>query len=62
MIGSDISTVSKHLAVLKHAGLISVERQGNQLFYHLKCPCILEFMSCIEQAAKQAAGDDEETQ
>ena len=49
MIGSDQSTVSKHLSVLKTEGLVFNERHGNTNVYHLKCPCILNFIGCIEE-------------
>jgi len=48
MIGSDISTVSKHLSVLKNAGIVDDDKRGNQVFYRLSCPCIMEFFRCIE--------------
>ncbi len=54
-IGNDISTVSKHLSVLKNAGLVDINRKGNQIFYNLRCPCILEFMDCITKVAKTSA-------
>lgn len=48
MIGSDTSTVSKHLSVLKNAGIIEDEKKGTSVYYSLLCPCILDFISCIE--------------
>ncbi len=48
MIGADASTVSKHLSILKNEGLVYDERKGTSILYHLKCPCILNFISCIE--------------
>ena len=48
MIGDDISTVSKHLALLKKAGIICDDKRGNQVFYRLCVPCILDFFRCIE--------------
>ena len=48
MIGSDTSTVSKHLSVLKNAGLVFDEKRGNSIYYHLKTPCILDFIGCME--------------
>lgn len=48
LVGNDISTVSKHLAVLKKAGIVADERRGKQVFYRLKVPCILNFFHCIE--------------
>jgi len=50
-VGSDISTVSKHLAVMRSAGLVQDRRHGTQVFYSLQAPCILNIFSCIEQAA-----------
>jgi ArsR family transcriptional regulator len=48
MIGADASTVSKHLSVLKNAGLVTDEKRGNSIFYHLRVPCIMDFMGCVE--------------
>lgn len=48
MIGADASTVSKHLSVLKNAGLVSDEKRGNSIFYNLRVPCIMQFMGCVE--------------
>jgi ArsR family transcriptional regulator len=49
MIGADASTVSKHLSVLKNAGLISDDKRGNSIFYSLRVPCIMQFMGCVEE-------------
>jgi DNA-binding transcriptional ArsR family regulator len=54
-IGADLSTVSKHLSVLKNAGLITDEKRGLQVFYRLHCPCILNFISCIENVIQENA-------
>jgi DNA-binding transcriptional ArsR family regulator len=48
MIGADVSTVSKHLAVLKQAGIVADDKRGNQVFYRLRVPCILNFFGCVE--------------
>ena len=48
MIGADASTVSKHLSVLKNAGLVTDEKRGNSIFYSLRVPCIMQFMGCLE--------------
>jgi ArsR family transcriptional regulator len=47
-VDADISTVSKHLSVLKNAGIVQDEKRGLQVFYRLRCPCILSFFDCIE--------------
>ncbi len=48
MIGADVSTVSKHLTVLKQAGIVLDDKRGNQVFYRLRVPCILNFFGCVE--------------
>lgn len=48
LVGHDISTVSKHLAVLKKAGLVEDERRGKQVFYRMRVPCVLNFFQCLE--------------
>lgn len=48
LIGGDLSTVSKHLSVLKGAGLLKDSKRGTQVFYRLRVPCIVNFFTCIE--------------
>ena len=52
MIGADISTVSKHLSVLKQAGIVEDEKRGLQVWYSLRVPCILNFFGCVEDVLK----------
>ena len=47
-VAADISTVSRHLSVLRNAGILSSEKRGNQVFYRLECPCIATFYGCVE--------------
>jgi len=54
MIGADVSTVSKHLAVLRSAGVVLDERRGAQVFYRLRVPCILNFFGCVEAVIEEA--------
>jgi len=48
IIGADMSTVSKHLSVLKDAGIVEDDKRGLKVFYRLRVPCILNFFGCIE--------------
>lgn len=52
MIGADISTVSKHLSVLKAAGIVQDAKRGNMVFYRLAVPCIGSFFDCIESVLR----------
>ena len=52
MVGADVSTVSKHLSVLKNAGIVQDEKRGAQVYYSLRVPCVLNFFSCVESVMK----------
>ncbi|MBN1269383.1 MAG: winged helix-turn-helix transcriptional regulator [Kiritimatiellae bacterium] len=58
MVGADMSTVSKHLSVLKRAGLVQDDKRGLQVFYRLLSPCVLNFFECVESVieARKAQG------
>jgi len=49
LVGADISTVSKHLALLKSAGVITDDKRGLQVFYRLQTPCVLNVFECVRQ-------------
>ena len=55
MVGVDISTVSRHLSVLKAVGIVHDEKVGQQVFYHLKMPCVLRFFTCVDSVVKTNA-------
>jgi ArsR family transcriptional regulator len=55
MVGADMSTVSKHLSVLKAAGLVRDEKRGLLVYYSLRVPCILNLFGCIEGVLKSNA-------
>jgi len=48
LVGHDISTVSKHLSLLKENGLVEDEKRGKQVYYRLKIPYILNIFHCVE--------------
>ena len=43
----DKSTVSKHLLVLKEAGIVSSRKEGADMIYRLDVPCVIDFFSCV---------------
>ena len=55
MIGADMSTVSRHLSVLKGAGIIQDEKRGLQVYYRLKMPCALRFFECVGEVIETNA-------
>jgi DNA-binding transcriptional ArsR family regulator len=53
MIGADTSTVSKHLSILRNAGIISDRKQGTSVYYSLEAPCLLRLLGCVESVIEK---------
>ena len=52
LVGSEMSTVSRHLTQLKEAGIVEVERRGQMVFYRNRVKCLLKFFDCIESVMR----------
>lgn len=55
LVGADLSTVSKHLTLLKGAGILTDSKRGAQVFYSLRVPCVLNFFGCVEAVLQVTA-------
>ena len=53
LVGADQSTVSKHLAVLKQAGIVSDRKEGLLTYYRVSICCLQGFWQCIESVLKE---------
>ncbi|MEI8140446.1 MAG: metalloregulator ArsR/SmtB family transcription factor [bacterium] len=51
----DQSGLSRHLAILKKAGILSDRREGMKVFYHLETPCILKAFECAVDVVRADA-------
>ncbi len=56
-VGSERSNVSRHLALMVGAGVLSSRKEGLKVFYWLRTPCVLEFLGCATRVLKQQAQD-----
>jgi ArsR family transcriptional regulator len=54
LIGSDQSTVSKHLAILRAYGIVEDRREGSIVVYRLLTPCVVRFFSCATEVLKES--------
>ncbi|OQX92320.1 MAG: transcriptional regulator [candidate division Zixibacteria bacterium 4484_95] len=54
----DHSTISKHLSVLKKAGVVSGRKEGLKVYYRLEAPCIVDFIKCITNVIEVKAKRD----
>jgi len=48
----DQSNISRHLASLKKAAIVTDRRKGMKVFYHLRTPCILNALKCAIEVMK----------
>ncbi len=49
LVGDDVSTVSKHLLVLRNAGVLACEKRGLNVYYRLACDCFGDFLECVDR-------------
>jgi DNA-binding transcriptional ArsR family regulator len=52
MVGVDTSTISKHLLIMKNAGIVNYEKRGTSIYYSLKMKCVLNFFICVNDVLK----------
>ncbi len=59
---TDLSVVSRHLAVLREAGIVSAEKKGREVFYQVRVPELARTLRavadaieacCVPQTSKQ---------
>jgi ArsR family transcriptional regulator len=55
VIGADMSTVSKHLTLLKQAGIVSDEKRGSMVFYRLRVPCLGKLFESVDSVLECSA-------
>ena len=59
-VGSERSNVSRHLSVMVRAGVLSCRKEGLKVFYDLRTPCVVDFLTCAARLLRQQAKDNEE--
>ena len=61
LVDLDLSTVSKHLSLLRGAGLVTDERRGSRVYYRLCCPAASELLVALagplDNLARRRAGE-----
>ena len=55
LVGDDMSTISKHLAVLREAGVVSAEKRGTSIYYRLTLGCLDTFLQCTGELVERRA-------
>jgi ArsR family transcriptional regulator len=57
-IGGTQSNISKHLSVLKKAGIVDDRKEGVSRFYYLRIPCVINFSSCVSETLRKKVEQD----
>ena len=55
LVGGDISTVSKHLSLMRKAGWLECRKDGLHIHYRLACDCLGDFLRCVDSLAEDGA-------
>ena len=50
VVGLGWSTTSKHLDVLRDAGVVSSEKRAQKIFYRIDLACVAGFIRCLDDA------------
>jgi DNA-binding transcriptional ArsR family regulator len=56
----DISVVSRHLATLKEAGIVSAERRGKEVHYRIQAAQVADFLHRLADALAECCPTEEE--
>lgn len=57
LVGDDLSTVSRHLSVLREAGVVSSEKRGTNIYYRLSLCCLDRFLQCTGEVIEKRIHD-----
>lgn len=55
LVGAEMPTMSRHLALLREAGIVDDEKRGVQVFYRLRTRCVMNFFRCVAEVREKAA-------
>ncbi|MFW6287962.1 MAG: ArsR/SmtB family transcription factor [bacterium] len=53
VLGVSQSSVSKHLAILKNAGIVDSRKEGLNVSYYLRVPCLSIFFACLDRIIEE---------
>lgn len=60
-VGVDTSTVSRHLSILKNAGVLRDRKEGTTVYYSLACECIPDFMDGLGSVLRSKHQQEQHT-
>jgi len=60
LLGQKDANTSRHLAVMRAAGLVETRKEGMNVRYSIKLPCLVSLLSCLDDGVCKIA--DEHTE
>ncbi len=48
-LGAKEANTSRHLALMRNAGLLGARKEGLHVYYRIKLPCLLSMLSCLNE-------------
>jgi len=57
----DLAVVSRHLAILRDAGVLEVEKQGRQTFYRVRYDALCRTLRALADALESCCGSESGT-
>jgi len=56
-VGTTQSNISKHLGILKKAGIIRDRKEGLSVYYRLVMPCAVSFFRCVQNILERQTSE-----
>jgi DNA-binding transcriptional ArsR family regulator len=53
MVGADMSTISRHLSILRQAGIVKDRKEGTTVYYSLACSCLSQMVTGAENIIRR---------
>lgn len=52
-LGAGQPNISRHLALMVRAGVLSNRKEGLNVYYRLQTPCVLNFLGCVDGVIRE---------
>ncbi|MCX7828766.1 MAG: metalloregulator ArsR/SmtB family transcription factor [Thermanaerothrix sp.] len=53
----DRTTISKHLSLMREAGILYCRKEGLNVYYGLRMTCLLSLLACVGRLSSTAEGE-----
>lgn len=57
--GAEQSNTSRHLALMVRGGVLTRRKKGLNVYYAVRCACVLDFLDCVDGVLSQQLRETE---